>query len=226
MDTLKGRHDSLCPPPVGACGRSLAEALASNSATGVTPISFGNPDGAQGLAAVKDVLVSLQLLSERQVRATETSEELATGDGVPMLVVRLGDTGFFGVRDSKSCSLAGQWGHVEVRCLEGLGAARPLRMTEAKPFACKAGKRATLVVIRAASRAAVIGAIDLTPTSDLNASVKRCPIACGHALISPPTPGRRRHVRSRAESEHKPGLDTGRSYSGAVRHAVGASLAP
>lgn len=48
----------------------------------------------------------------------------------------LAGTGFFATRDSRSRSLAEQWGHVQVDCLEGVRVSRQGKRTVPKDLAC------------------------------------------------------------------------------------------
>lgn len=120
---------------------AVVEAIMDDSATEVTHIKFGVPRGQRALAALKEDLVRLELLSRDQADVVKTGEYLTTEDGVPILV-RIGDTGFFAVRDGRSRSVGERWGHIQSKCSEAMGPSRQQRTMGPKDFACKVGAHA------------------------------------------------------------------------------------
>ena len=99
----------------------------------MTPVFTSNEDAKRAVAAVAErggvAKTNVETMKECAVRAKR--------EGVPVLV-RMGETGWFAVRQSTPLTrvAAGEWAHVTCPTLQGTGARRE-RGRERRDYVCK-----------------------------------------------------------------------------------------
>ena len=130
------RHDTGESALTDACQHGMAVQAAKRSppiAT-TTPVFASNEDAERAVAAVAED----GRMGKNHVQTIKEYVERAEGEGVPVLV-RIGETGWFAVRQSTllTRAAAGEWAHVKCPTLDGMGATRQRRRREQRDFVCK-----------------------------------------------------------------------------------------
>lgn len=120
-----------------------AERSSMTTPAAATPALTGTAEFEASLAKVQSGVLSAARVTSMRARATAAENE-----GIPLLV-RLGNTGCFAVRDGQEFdgTAAGGWAHVKCDVSDGCGAARDRRNSNSRLPQCEVTKGPVLRVV-------------------------------------------------------------------------------